>query len=386
MPLKPESFFDATADAGNITLLLDSEGTILEVSENVESVLGYSSDNLLNKSPFSNDDSSLALIPSPFRAKYKEDLALISQSTNESNQYQEQYQGNHPNEVTLLTKEGDKVRMMIQKIIQLNDNQVEFVFRPDLRFTKILKKAVEIFKGLRQRLEDSKKGMAAKTSFWANTIHELRTPMIAIEGFVDLLLKNEKKTSLDSKLTSEEILKYLKIIKTAGTSSKILINDQLDLAKIESGKVELVLTNFDIKECVQEVSQIALNNKTGVTISSNCELDNSIIKGDKQRIGQILTNLLSNAVKFTEEGKITVNISHNANTNLLEIAVTDPGIGIPKNRLTAIFEPFTQASSSTTQQYGGTGLGLPISKELAKLMKGNLTVKSDEGSGSTFTF
>ena len=223
-----------------------------------------------------------------------------------------------------------------------------------------------------------------KTEFLANISHEIRTPLNAILGFTDQLLNSE----------TDETRKYsLNVIKNSGRILIALVNDILDISKLESGKLELNLAPTNIKSILQETSDLYSNKALSKGISLIFDTDpkmphNLII--DELRIRQILINLISNAIKFTEKGSITVTtklLKYNPQQNKIDflIKVTDTGIGIKKEFLTKIFEPFTQQEGQSIRKYGGTGLGLPIVKRLVELMDGRIEIKSTEGEGTEFT-
>lgn len=221
----------------------------------------------------------------------------------------------------------------------------------------------------------------AKSEFLANMSHEIRTPMTVILGYSELL----EYTDL-----SDEQLKYNAEIYTSGNNLLTLINDILDLAKIEAEKLDITLESFSLRNCITELiatQKLSIANK-GLTHSIDIpvEVPDALV-GDPMRIKQVLLNLLSNAIKFTDKGtvRIAVSVVERRESNiLLDISVQDTGIGIPAEKKAYIFEPFTQADSTTTRRYGGTGLGLTISRRLAELMGGCLHVESQEGDGSTF--
>jgi len=222
-----------------------------------------------------------------------------------------------------------------------------------------------------------------KSDFLANMSHELRTPMNAIIGFSELL----SETPL-----AEEQLDYTRTISQSAASLLSLINDILDLAKIEAGKLELERLPFDLAEVVDNVAamfKIPAREK-GVVVA--CKIDNRIpkrIMGDSNRLRQVLINLAGNAMKFTEQGGIDIRVDYEreaAGQIVSRFSVHDSGIGIPADRVEAIFEKFTQADGSTTRKYGGTGLGLAICLQLVELMGGRLAVESEVGKGSTFYF
>jgi signal transduction histidine kinase len=217
-----------------------------------------------------------------------------------------------------------------------------------------------------------------KNDFLANMSHELKTPLNSIIVISSIMGKNKNK-----KLDDEQI-KNMKIINTCGNDLLLLINDILDISKIEAGEIAINLSKINmhaiIEELVNEMTPLA--NEKNLFLGFNCLLKDIILLSDSHRIKQILKNLLSNAIKFTSEG--TVNIFLEENANDITIKVIDEGIGIAKDKLNHIFERFKQADGSTTRKYGGTGLGLAISKELSILLGGDIKAFSTLEKGSTF--
>ncbi|MDD2797307.1 MAG: PAS domain S-box protein [Bacteroidales bacterium] len=223
----------------------------------------------------------------------------------------------------------------------------------------------------------------AKQQFLSNMSHEIRTPMNAIIGFTKVLLK----TDLSAKQKE-----YLSAIKMSGDALIVLINDILDLAKVDAGKMVFEQTPFKISASISAMIHLF---ETKI-LEKNLELETvydpqipEVVVGDPVRLHQVILNLVSNAVKFTSVGKITVSvhlISQNDESVTLEFSVKDTGIGIAPNKIANIFENFQQASSSTSRLYGGTGLGLAIVKQLIEPQGGHITVKSELGIGTTFSF
>ncbi len=238
-----------------------------------------------------------------------------------------------------------------------------------------LQKAKKETEDKAQELEMSNK---YKSEFLANMSHELRTPLNAIILLSQLLSKNKKEN-----LNKDDIKKSLTIF-NSGKELLRLINDILDLSKVESGKMEIIIDSFHSSDFLTNIENLFENGIKEKNLEFKI-IDNykNIIHSDSDRISQIVRNLISNALKFTKDGSITLEISPTPK-NEIEIAVTDTGIGIAKEKQEQIFQAFTQADGSTTRRYGGTGLGLSISKELAHLLSGNIYLESKENEGSTF--
>ena len=224
----------------------------------------------------------------------------------------------------------------------------------------------------------------AKSSFLATMSHEIRTPMNGILGMAQLLLTQN--------LSEHERLEYANVVFNSGKNLLTLLNDILDLSKVEAGKLELVDSLFEPQQIFSELqtlfSEPALHKNLEFKIDWQGD-NEQLYHADTTRLRQILTNLISNAIKFTHQGFIHVTareIKHNEDHAELEFVVSDSGIGIADEKKTLLFKPFSQVDASTSRYYGGTGLGLSIVYRLVKLMEGDLGVESDEGKGSRFWF
>ncbi len=223
----------------------------------------------------------------------------------------------------------------------------------------------------------------AKSDFLANMSHEIRTPMNAIIGMSDLLLTTH--------LTDRQ-KEYQQIVNTSAHSLLNLINDILDFSKIDAGKLDMEQTNFYLKETIDDITDMfrekAAQKNIELIVSIDKNTPNGLV-GDPSRLRQIIVNLMSNAVKFTDQGEIILDVAtieQSEKNAFLIFSVKDTGIGIPKNLVQKLFSAFTQADESTTRKYGGTGLGLTICTRLAELMGGEISVESEPGKGSNFSF
>ncbi|MBT7410301.1 MAG: hybrid sensor histidine kinase/response regulator [Methylococcales bacterium] len=221
----------------------------------------------------------------------------------------------------------------------------------------------------------------SKSAFLANMSHEIRTPLSTIIGYSEMLLED---------VTEQQHLNYIpdiENIKIAGNHLLALINDILDLAKIQSGKMELYIQPININDLLSEIkslaNQLATKKSNTLIINSN---DLGTIKTDKLRLKQVIINLLSNACKFTQQGRITLDVekTQKDKNDWLKISITDTGVGMNTEQISKIFNEFEQANQSIATQYGGTGLGLSLSKQICELLSGSIQIESQPDVGSIF--
>src|SRR5581483_7311648 len=223
----------------------------------------------------------------------------------------------------------------------------------------------------------------AKEMFLASMSHEIRTPMNGVTGMANLLAQTPLNT---------EQKEYTDAIRDSAQRLLTVINDVLDISKINAGKVSLTPAPFNIREVLKSIYMTLSTKAQEKGISLNVSADDNVpetLVGDSVRLSQVLWNLSGNAVKFTEKGGVNVNVSLHGTENekaLLKFTITDTGIGIAKERLPHIFEPFVQADKRITHKYGGTGLGLDIAKKIVELHGGKINVESQLGKGSVFSF
>ena len=358
-----EHIFNASPDA--ITVSRIADGCFVNINDGVTRLTGYTRAELIG---YPSEDLDLWQNP--------DDLQMLRTTLSKNRVYDNM-------EAVFRRKDGRLATGLVSaKKITINNLPHILTLIHDITHRKVAEEA------LRKAKEDAETANKAKSEFLSSMSHEIRTPMNAIVGMADLLTESE--------LTADQRI-YAETLRNAGENLLELINGILDLSKVEAGLVVLEKTEFDLTSTLHKVCDLMSLKLKGKGISIACaplhNIPNTLI-GDPQRLMQIFINLVGNAMKFTEQGEILLGVETiNGNLDLadketveLRFYVKDTGIGIPPDKVELIFEMFTQADSSTTRKYGGTGLGLNISKHFVELMGGRIWVTSEVGKGSTFFF
>jgi signal transduction histidine kinase len=269
---------------------------------------------------------------------------------------------------------------------QLRDTRDDLELRVEERTIALTKTNRKLEKEVRDRRDAETHALEAnkiKSAFLANMSHELRTPLNAIIGFCEILLE-DRANRIDEHETAD-----LRKIRGSADHLLAIISDVLDLSKIEAGKMDVNVEVFPVAAVVDTVmtAMAPQAEKKRNSLKLRCPRELGTIKTDRTKLHQILSNLLSNACKFTEGGRVelTVQLSFADQRRWFEFAVVDTGIGIAPETIDRLFAPFMQADTSTTRKYGGTGLGLAISRHFARMLGGDIQVRSEPGKGSTFT-
>lgn len=345
-------FFSITSEG---ILLIDNE-KIIDVNTAFLKLTGFSQEEVLNKNISELNNETM---------KEKLSSLLVSQN-------------NIDTEFALKTKDGKEFFVEVNS--QMQEYLGQLIRVVVIRDITQLKKDEEEILGAKKVAEDAQH---AEEQFLAKMSHEIRTPMNGIIGLTDILLKEP---------TSHEQEEYLRLIKQSADNLLVIINDILDLSKIRSGKIQFEIIDISLREMMRAIFMATNIKAVEKNLDYNFSVDvriPEIIRGDRIRLNQILLNLISNAIKFTEKGRVHFSaefIKKEIGKVYIQFKVEDSGIGIPEKEQTKIFESYRQASADTTRKFGGTGLGLPIVKQLVELQGGEIHINSKSGEGSTFYF
>ena len=343
-------------------LMVDDRGTVLLVNRQLEQLLGYPRDELVGRNvsmlvPItvrgSHDERLQGFFAAPSRRSMGEGRDLFGQKKDGTLV---------PIEIGLNPVQTDRGAFAIASVVDISDRK-------------------ETETVLRVAKEVAENASRSKSEFLANMSHELRTPLNSVIGFSSILLKNKKGNQTESDLT------FLGRIRDNGSHLLRLINEVLDLSKVEAGQMEVILEDVPLEELITET----IEEMRGQALEKGIELTTDIpgnlgsIRADKVRIKQVLINLVGNAIKFTSKGGVQVNVVPSSTPErAAAIDIIDSGVGIPTEKVGLIFEAFQQADTTTSREFGGTGLGLAIAREFCRMMKFDITVTSERNIGSTF--
>ncbi len=360
--LRDQQFYTRSLIESNIDALMttDPAGIITDVNSQTEALTGCTRDELIGapfKGYFTEPERADAAIQLVLRDKKVSDFELTARSR-------------------------DGVRTVVSfnaTTFYDRDRTLQGVFASARDVTE--RKRVEV--ELQKAKSAAESASRTKSDFLASMSHEIRTPMNALMGIADLLARTPLSAEQD---------KYVQIFRRAGDNLLNLINDILDLSKVEASQLELEMMGFSLDELLDKVMEMITPQTEEKGLTLECDIDPDVpraLVGDPTRLRQVLLNLLGNAIKFTESGTVTLKVTRDDNLAVptaLRFAVSDTGIGIASEKLPRVFERFTQADSSTTRRFGGSGLGLTISKRLVELMGGRIWAQSTVDVGSVFTF
>jgi PAS domain S-box-containing protein len=363
-PLSPEQLSNIIDIAENAVICTDEAQRIIFFNQGAERLFGWTAAEMVGK-------DLARLMPERFRPGHAERVAGFQHGARAARRMGERGSihavrkdgSEFPAEATI-SKSAAGGRVILTAILQ------------DISERKAYERELEL---ARDRAEAA---MQAKSMFLANMSHEIRTPLNAVIGMTSLLLH----TDID-----EEQRDYTETIRSSSEALLAIINDLLDYSKLDVGRLDLERHAFEVRRCVEEALDLLAPSASEKNLDLAYMIEPGVpatILADATRLRQILVNLLSNAIKFTHHGEVVVTVSgapREEGGYRLVFAVRDTGIGIPPQRLDDIFHSFTQVDASTTRKYGGTGLGLTISRRLAEMMGGGLSVASEPGRGSTFS-
>ncbi|MFN3800843.1 response regulator [Belliella pelovolcani] len=359
-----ESEFNALIQAislSNALVQFNPDGTVFEANQIFASYLGFTSEEL--------------------RGIHHDELLFEEDRKNNNAFWESLNQGNFKSGQMKRKHRSGKEIWLLATYNPILDSEGK-VFKI-IKIAQEITSSIESRKALQKAKDDAIQLNIQKDNFLANVSHELRTPLHAILGFTKLLLEEETDT-----IKTE----YLNAVKTAGDNLLFTVNDILDLSKIESGTILIEQLEFDIHQLIHEVASFlkikAVQKKISFTVEIDAEVPKWII-GDKNRLGQILINLIGNGIKFTDKGYVKLKLERvreNTSQVILKFRIQDTGIGIALDKLSVIFDRFSQSDEKISRRFGGTGLGLNISKSLVEKMDGTIEVSSKVGLGSEFSF
>ena len=302
-------------------------------------------------------------------------IEAITEAVNNANLYRYIAKPWEGNDLLLTIKEAVKGFYQDKQL----EEQNKLLYRHNNELERLVQERTH---ELQEAKDIAERAVKIKHRFMANMSHEIRTPMNAIVGMTRLVLSKDPKP---------EQIRYLNAIKMSADNLLVIINDILDFSKIEAGKVTLEKIDFNIRELMQGIFDMLCAKAEEKGLKLIVETDNAVpqmIKGDPTKVNQVLVNLVGNAIKFTEKGSVSIMASLQKTDNCkpaIIFDVIDTGIGIAPEYISTLFESFTQAGSDITRKFGGTGLGLTISRQLANLMGGDIFISSEQGKGSTFS-
>jgi PAS domain S-box-containing protein len=362
--LRDQQFYTRSLIESNVDALMttDPSGIITDVNKQMEALTGCSRDELIG-APFKD------CFTDPERAEAAIKLVLGVKRVTDY-------------ELTARARDGKQTVVSYNATTFYDRSRtLQGVFAAARDVTE--RKRVEA--ELQQAKAAAEHASQAKSDFLASMSHEIRTPMNAIMGVADLLAKTDLSAAQE---------KYVQIFRRAGDHLLDLINDILDLSKIEASQLELEQRGFSLKDKLEKVTEMVAPRAKEKGLTLVCEIAPDVpddVVGDPTRLRQVLLNLLGNAIKFTQSGQVSLRVapcpeSSNSTALRFTFTVADTGMGIPGDKLDQVFERFTQADSSTTRRFGGSGLGLTISKRLVELMGGRIWVESEVGQGTAFAF
>jgi PAS domain S-box-containing protein len=332
------------------------------ISPSVKTVLGYEPEELIGKSPYD------IILPQDAEEMRKKIHPVTLSGKSATAEYR------------IKKKDGSLIWLQSISSPFFDENGKMIGFQTSARDITERKKAEEALKEAKEKAEEATQ---AKSQFLSMMSHEIRTPMNAIIGLSNLLLQDKPRP---------EQLESLRLLKFSGENLLTIINDILDFNKIEAGKINLEVIDFDLKSLIENTVLMLQHRVEDKNVKLYCRYDETLpvaFKGDPVRITQVITNLVGNAIKFTERGHVELKVEPLKTEDkfyYLNFYVKDTGIGIPAEKINLIFESFSQANSDTTRKFGGTGLGLSITKKLLSLMESKIDVTSSPGHGSTFSF